>query len=298
MPRKYLLAYNGLGAGLGNRVRVVLGAQILAEREDRRLLYVWPTGRAFGPTFTQLFDFEGGRPVSRVTSKVLARRYPYRDATLGWLDDGTRRERLWQIKTGGALELPDGSETWGDRLRGLRPVADVAARIKRLYGAELAGEPYVGVMIRAHEVSHPETKRASPVDWFVDRMKAIREERPGVRFFVCCDVPEVQERVMATIGGCVGQRDKGGYNTVEGVKSSLVDLYLLASSQRLVAPHFSSFIHMAQHLGGDAVPIETSRTDGLEGSGRDELVPVVDPLRPWSRAQPGERSATEQLHRP
>lgn len=291
MPQKYLVAYNGMGTGLGNRVRVVLSAQILAEREQRRLLYVWPTGRDFGPTFTELFDFEGGRAVSRATSRVLAKRYPYRDATLSWLDDDRRAERLWQIRTGGALDLPHGWPTWGDRLRQLHPVAEVADRIERLYSAELAGAPYVGVMIRAHEVSHPETKQASPVDWFVERMASLRQERPDIRFFVCCDVPEVQDEVMKTIGGCVAQRDKGGYNTTQGVRSSLVDLYLLACSQRLVAPHFSSFIHMAQHLAGDVVPIETSRTNGLQGGGGEELASAVDPLRPWSRAGRPEQSA-------
>lgn len=283
MPRKYLVAYNGMSTGLGNRVRVVLSSQILAEREHRELLYVWPTGREFGPTFTQLFNFEGGRAIPRSASRLLSRLHPYRDASLAWLDDERRRERVWQIRTGAPLDLPAGYPTWGERLRELRPAPDVASRINELYSTELAGEPYVGVMIRAHEVSHPETKQASPVDWFVSRMASIRRARPDVRFFICCDVPEVQERVMQTFGGCVGQRDKGGYNTVEGVKSSLVDLYLLASSHHLVAPHFSSFIHMAQHLAGDVVPIETSRTGDVEPVGLASLGAVADPLRPWSR---------------
>jgi len=284
VPHKYLLAYNGMDTGLGNRVRVILSAQILAEREDRKLLYVWPTGRAFGPRFNDLFDFSGGTAVPRSVSRLLAKRWGYDDATLRWLDDAKRQRLLWQIRTGAPLELPDGSPTWGERFRELRPATDIAQRVQTLFDRELRGRAYVGVMIRAHSVSHSQTKEASPVEWFVDRMRAIRAQRPETTFYVSCDVPEVQQQVMADFGNCVGQTDKGGYNTTEGVKSSIVDLYLLAASQQLVAPHFSSFIHLAQHLGGDVIPIETSRTEPIERVDFDSLGQASDPLRPWARS--------------
>lgn len=284
MSKGYVLAYNGMDTGLGNRVRVVLSTQILAEQEDRRLLYVWPTGPRFGPRFQDLFEFDEGRVVPRSVSRLLARRQPYLDASLTWLDDDVRRRRLWQIRTGRPLDLPAGSPTWGERLRHLVPAADVATRVRQLFDEELWGRRYVGVMIRAHAVSHEATKKASPVEWFVDRMQQIRAAHPDVLFFVCCDVPEVQERVSRLLGGCVGQVDKGGYNTVEGVKSSVVDLYLLAASHHLVAPHYSSFIHMAQHLGGDVVPIETSQTPTPESVELEALGHVEDPVRPWRRS--------------
>lgn len=284
MSGGYVLAYNGMDTGLGNRVRVVLSTQILAEQEGRRLLYVWPTGKGFGPAFGALFDFDGGRSVPRSVSRLIARRYPYVDASLSWLDDGMRRRPLWQIRTGAPLNLPDGSPTWGERLRQLTPAPDIEARVRTLFDAELRGRPYVGVMIRAHSVSHEATKKASPVEWFVERMQEVRAEHPDVVFFICCDVPEVQARVSRLLGGCVGQVDKGGYNTVEGVKSSVVDLYLLAGSQHLIAPHYSSFIHMAQHLGGDVVPIETSQTEKPESVQLDLLGHTDDPLQPWRRS--------------
>lgn len=281
--KQYLVAYNGMDTGLGNRIRVVLSSQILAEQEGRQLLYVWPTGAKFGPRFTDLFDFQGGRPLPRSASRLLGKRYAYRDHSLEWMTAAARGERVWQVRTGAPLSLPPGSPTWGERLRSLPPVADVAARVEDFFDRELRGERYVGVMIRAHQVSHAETKKASPVEWFIERMQAIRADWPDTRFFVCCDVPEVQAHVFKTVGGCVGQDDKGAYNSTPGVKSSVVDLYLLAGANHLVAPHYSSFIHMAQHLGGDAISIQTSRTPRVDHVDLEQLPLADSPLTPWRR---------------
>ena len=43
LSRKYLIAYNGYDAGLGNRVRVVLASKSLADLENRRPFAPTPT---------------------------------------------------------------------------------------------------------------------------------------------------------------------------------------------------------------------------------------------------------------
>ncbi|WP_299953613.1 hypothetical protein [uncultured Modestobacter sp.] len=280
--RGAVIAYNGYDSGLGNRVRVVLGAQSLAELEGRSFAYVWPTGPLFGPAFSDLWDFRG-RTVPRAVSRLLAYRWPYEDASLSWLDDRKRRERLWQIRTGSELQLPPGARPWADAYRALTPVDAIAERVTRLFDDQLRGEPYVGVQIRAHAVSHAETRATSPVEWFERRMQRIAAERPGTRFFVSCDVPEVQERICATVPGCTGQIDKGAYNSVEGVRSAVVDLYLLAGSGYLLGPHWSSFLHLAQHLADDQVPVETAVKDEPDAVDPAALGVAVDPLRPAVR---------------
>ena len=116
--RKYLLAYNGADAGLGNRLRVVLGADILADREQRELLYVWPTGPKFEPKFSDLFVWQKGRSVPRWFSRAIAAKWRYVDEkTDAWLTESARRQMLWQIRTGSEIQLPSGSPHWGDRLR-------------------------------------------------------------------------------------------------------------------------------------------------------------------------------------
>ncbi|WP_199220428.1 hypothetical protein [Homoserinimonas hongtaonis] len=281
-PRSGLIAYNGYDSGLGNRVRVVLGAQSLAELEDRAFAYVWPTGRLFGPRFDQLWDFTAP-VVSRAVSRGLARVFPYGDETLDWITDESRRRLLWQIRTGSPIALPAAARPWQERFRALRPTAEIADRVEQLFDERLRGVPYAGVMIRAHSVSHARTLAASPVEWFLAKLTEVRRHNPGVIFYISCDRPDVQEAVMAEIPGCVAQADKGDYNTTAGVISSIVDLYLLAASGYLIGPHFSSFVHLAEHLAGDRLTFETAVDRRSGPIDLDAAGLALDPLRPAQR---------------
>jgi hypothetical protein len=285
--RPWLIAYNGYDSGLGNRVRVVLGAKSLAEVEGREFAYVWPTGPLFGPRFSDLWEYRGGRTVPRAVSRALAKVYPYEDESLAWIDDRKREERVWQIRTGSPLRLPAAARPWQDELRALRPVPEIAAAVTRFFDDNLRGEPYVGVMIRAHAVSHARTRQASPVEWYLRRMGEIASAEPTTRFFVSCDVPEVQRRVMEAVPGCVAQEDKGAYNSVQGVRAALVDLYLLACSGYILGPYFSSFVHLAEHLAGDQLTFETSVQDHPSAVDPSAVGLATDPLRPFVRTSPG-----------
>ncbi|MBO0901673.1 hypothetical protein J1G43_17060 [Cellulomonas sp. zg-ZUI22] len=275
-------------AGLGNRMRALLGARSLARREARGFAYVWPTGRSFGAQLRDLWDDDARDDAARdparddalrrlpgVAHRALRLRYPHRDWSLHWLDDA-RDERVWLVRTGHALVLPDDAQPWPHLLRELRPAPAVADRVVRL-ARRLAGEPYVGVMVRAHHASHPETLRWSPVGWFVERMRRIEQEQPGVRFLLSCDVPRVQHELLAAFPGAVAQDDKGAYNSRHGLVAAVADLYLLAGASHLLGPHYSSFPELAVHLAGPPLVLETSRTPTRDGP---PLVTVPDPLRP------------------
>lgn len=268
--------------GLGNRLRAVLGARALARLEGRSFSYSWPTGRTFGARLDQLWQFPEKR-ISTARVRLLRIRYPYRDSSLRWLDDETRNARTWLIKTGHALELP-GSVSWEHELRELEPHRDVADRARSFHDARLAGEPYVGVMIRAHAVSHAKTREHSPLSWYVGRMRAIRRVRPNVPFFVSCDVADVASAITAEFPRSFTLTDKGKYNSAAGLRAAVVDLYLLASSAYLLGPHYSSFPEMAQILGGSSLILETSQSHPEAPPLPDQLAHADDPTRPWQRA--------------
>lgn len=281
---KYLIAYLAGSMGLGNRVRVLLASKSLAEHEGRRLLYTWPTGDNFGPKFSELWAVDDGETIPRVLSKALSVRYPYGDEKLEWLTDEARQRKVLQILTGGILDLPSGARSWTDELRALRPVPQISDQVSAFHAHHLAGTPYIGVQIRAHAVSHEITKQASPVEWFVGRMREIREQHPDVPFFLSCDVPEVQARIEGEFDRCHGLTDKGPYNSTQAVRSSIADLYLLASSGYLLGPHNSSFIHLAEYLSGDVLALETSVKTPADG-GVDFISAgsPPDPTRPHLR---------------
>jgi hypothetical protein len=278
--QRSIISCNRYRWGLGNRVRAVLGASSLAEVEHRQLLQVWPTGGEFGPRLTDLWQFSA--PVlPGAVSRALAPVWPYRDHTLDWLTDERRSDLVWQIRTPHALDLPPGAVPWGQRLRTLQPTAGVADRVAHYFGENLQGKPYVGVMIRAHQRSHGRTLQSSPVEWFVDRMRLLAQDLPGVAFFISCDVAEVAQQVVAAVPGAVAQTDKGPYNSVTGVQAAVADLYLLASSGYILGPHWSSFVDMAEQLAGGILTMETPVE--IRGSGQFVGEPARDPLAPWAR---------------
>ena len=150
------------------------------------------------------------RPVARARAVL-----PYRDAGLGWIDDAARQERVWQIRTPHALALPAGAPSWQASLRALQPVERIRRRILELSAAS-ADRPYLGVMIRAHSVAHDATLRESPVEWYLDRIEEIRSERPELGLYVAADTDAAFVRVARRFPDCVGQTDKGAYNSRRG----------------------------------------------------------------------------------
>src|SRR5665213_3512178 len=93
-----LIAVTGKYHGLGNRVRVVIGARGLARFEGRRFFYTWRTGAAFGARFSDLWQISD-EVIPRSTARLLSARYPYRDEKLEWLTDSVRAARVLQIRT-------------------------------------------------------------------------------------------------------------------------------------------------------------------------------------------------------
>lgn len=283
-----LLAVAGKWHGLGNRVRAILGSRVLARHEGRHFAYVWPTGSQFGATLEQLWEFDAPR-VPSAASRLLTPKYPYRDNTLTWLDPAARAERLWQIRTAHALLLPGQCPAWELDLQALQPSAEIRQLLLRASAQMPPGNPHVGVMIRTNTNAHADTLKHSPVQWYVRRMRQIREFWPEVHFYLSADTPEAFREVRQEIPHCHGQENKGAYNSKEALIASVVDLYMLAASAHLLAPHFSSFPELSQRMAGPGLRLETSMTgpaavltaDMLAGPAGCSMAP--NPLQPHIR---------------
>ena len=263
-------------------MRVVLGAQALARFEERSFRYVWPTGRGFGARLDELWEFHARRWPA-VMSRLLASSFPYRDAGLDWIDDAARQERVWQIRTAHALALPPGAPSWQASLRALQPVERIRHRIVELSAAS-ADRPYLGVMIRAHTVAHDATLRESPVEWYLSRIEEIRTERPDLGLYVAADTDAAFVRVARRFPDCVGQTDKGAYNSRPALQAAVADLYLLAGSCHILGPHYSSFPELARYLSGSAVALETSTSAPATRFEAQGEPTVGTPLRPELRS--------------
>ncbi|MGP5026162.1 hypothetical protein ACTXI4_13365 [Glutamicibacter ardleyensis] len=272
-----LLATNISNAGLGNRMRFTLSALSLATSAGRDFCYAWPQTNMFQPPLTDLWQFEHAE-ITWAEAIEAAKSHPYTAKS----EELKTEDSFWHLRSGDPLTLPAGAQTWFERLRGLTPSEAIRERVDASFD-ELRGAPYVGVSIRAHEQSHARTKEASPVSWYLNRMAEIVAQFPNMKFFISCDVPEVQDQIMAAYPTSVGLTDKGEYNSAEGVIASVVDLYLMASSSYMIVPYWSSFPIMAWELAGRRITMETSRA-GQREIDIAEIPLVLDPLHPSHRS--------------
>ncbi|MDD1477214.1 hypothetical protein [Arthrobacter sp. H16F315] len=113
-------------------------------------------------------------------------------------------------------------------------------------------------------------------------MTELREAHNDIKFFISCDVPEVQAQIHKAFPNSIGQDGKGTYNSSQGVVSGVVDLYLLASSNYMLVPYWSSFPAMAWELAERKVVMEDSRTMWQNVDITDVRL-ADDPLRPSYR---------------
>lgn len=276
-----LIAYARLG--LGNRMRVLLSSLAYARAHERDFEYVWDSSVGMKPALTDLWHFPYSR-VSPLRSRFLhlaGARY-LADQIADWPADVDRRA-LVQVKTVHALKDSSGQVVdWGPELRQLETTQPVRDRIFRVWDDGLAGHPYIGVQIRAHD-AHPKTLEASPVEWFIERMRELRAENPSVKFFLSADSEAATAQVIDAMGPVAVQVDTGEYHTTKRVQSAVADLYLLGSAAGVLGPYWSSFVSIARLLADDRIVVEDSR-NGNRLSAADLAGPsVADPLRPWDR---------------
>jgi hypothetical protein len=281
-PERGLLLAHVYG-GLGNRMRTLLSAAEVADLDGRRLVYVWPRSHRFRPSLRQLWEFEhpaAPRLVSRIAGRMS-------DAIREEVPPADERSSRWllYVKSPHTLKREDGSfYPFAHRLRALTLAEDIADEVRTFWAGRFSTAPYVALSVRANAQAHSRTLQESPVDWYLARMGEIRAQHPDVPFFLSCDSPSAEQYMKSKFDDVHSIEDRGGYNSTRGLKKSVADLYLMASSDWIVGPHWSTFAPMSAALADDKVPYETS-VDAWP----DELVlgsagQVEDPTRPWQRS--------------
>ena len=263
-------------------MRFTLSALTLAKATGRNFFYVWPRVETFTPMLDQLWQFNEpliSKEVADELCKSVASVEQYKDLLVP-----SNEMPVWHFYSHDIVRLPEGLEglTWGQRLRGLKPEESIAGRITSFYNNHLAGEPFIGVNIRTHKRSPLKTIEASPVEWYINRMSELCSIYPGIRFFISSDTSEARDRILDAFPTACSQMNKGEYGSDEGIISSVIDLYLLASSQYMLVPYWSSFPVLSQELSDKKVVLENSRS-GKSKAIISSIPLALNPLYPASR---------------
>lgn len=249
--------------GLCNRLRPLLSALQVAGSTPGGVTVEWAKDSECRARFDELFlpiDSPGLRIVPRHWWARPARRrnlrWPallralmgyrvqresYRPAAAGDFERLAASDRLTYLSTGYALcPYP------ADILSLLRPRPELARRIAALTAR--FGPHTVGVHIR--RTDNAVSISQSPVAAF---RKAMDEEvrRDGsVRFFLATDDEALKgELAQAYAGRLITQPTRVRRDTLEGMQEAVVDLFCLASTQKILGSYWSSFTDTAAELG-------------------------------------------------
>lgn len=252
-----LIATSPMRAGLGNRLRLVLSSQVIADAEQRNFYYHWPVGaengKQFGAHFTELWEYTGGTPLNEPGPEPVIE-----FSQFGMGDLATVRDAPVISVRGNTLVPGFGDQRWwGHVLAEMRPTEEVLARTAS--PLEQLGDSFIGVQVRAHPtLTHKKTLEQSPVSWFIDRMNQLREDNPGISFFLSCDHAEAQAEIASAIPGVVALRKSGEYNSRQALIESVADLVVLSRSKRILEPFASTFAKIAWLMARRSMPIENS----------------------------------------
>ena len=117
-------------------------------------------------------------------------------------------------------------------------------------------EPYgefIGVHVRRTD-SIPAIEN-SPIELFIEKMNALLQESPEVKFYISTDSQEAFDDLKKKYGDkiftAISHRTR---LTTEGIVSALIDFYCLSRSKKILGSFYSSFSQMAAKMGN--VPLE------------------------------------------
>jgi len=270
--------------GLCNRLRVIDSARTLARRLGTETQVIWKTAADMVAPFDQLFDAppdirfrnDGrfrfiqspadwprvARPLVRVSNRLLGvtRAYFERDVPRIWngeddLSALRATDTVFFCTCQSLQNWKNLDYSW------LRPQAELAERI-RGHIAGFDGARVVGVHIR--RTDHVISTGESPLELFVARMDVELQTRPGTKFFVATDDPETERALVDRFGQqwIHTHKKQFGRDSVEAIRDAVVDLFLLASTESLLASAASSFSETAAIIG--CIPITILRRSGPE----------------------------------
>jgi len=245
--------------GLGNRMQLVLSAQAIADAEGRTFYYHWPVGkdgrRQFGARLDELWEYTGGIPIDEPGPTPMVEFFSQH----GFGDlEPVRNEPVISLTGNGAIPALGDSRDWTDMLPELTPTEEVRDLSAGPFGN--LGPEFIGVQVRAHPtLTHHLTMAESPVEWFIGRMLAVREERPDAAFYLSCDTSSAEERIKDAVPGVVSVQKAGEYNSRQGLIESVADLVVLSQSRQIIAPYVSTFAKLAWHMARRRIPFETSK---------------------------------------
>ncbi|MBP6793487.1 MAG: hypothetical protein KA143_00455 [Saprospiraceae bacterium] len=132
-----------------------------------------------------------------------------------------------------------------------RPVGDLRSKIDTIGRA--FPKDIVGVHVR--RTDHEQSIRYSTDSTFFSKMKELKDQNPGLNFFLATDDPFTDDKFKFIWGESILTYPKVfGRNSEQGIQDAVIDLYLLSKTKGILASYYSSFSEAAADIGN--IPLE------------------------------------------
>lgn len=262
---KYIIA--STREGLCNRIKCLISAMRIAERQSKTLILFWPADDDCGCSFIDLFE----NKIREITQGELQQLIKKTDFGQSYQICDT-----WRLLSMPQDALPknfsrayiseDGNSIDFEYDRIPLPVRnDILKYLSRLtpnkYIIEKTdeyckkfNEHTIAVNIRSWE-----TEKRSLLFDIRNVYKVMDKKRKGA-FFIVCDSPAILEQLKFRYGeralAYPRRTFPGDRKSVEGIQDGLIELLLLAKNKNLTASYLSTFSEMAWWLGGCKAKVE------------------------------------------
>lgn len=116
----------------------------------------------------------------------------------------------------------------------------------------------IGVHIR--RTDNRESIKRSPIEAFTHSLTTEIEQNPSVMFYLASDDEDVKQMLIEKYPGrMITYSGKVFRNSLEGMKSAVIDLFCLSNTQKIIGSDYSSYSQIAAELGG--IPLEYASSD-------------------------------------
>lgn len=270
--------------GLGNRMRAIGSAALLAKKTDRELVIVWEPDHHCEGRFVDLFDYDGA---------VIEEAFIDDAATTGCevfnymeIEEGSEKS-AWVTGEGrndiyfrSAYVLNSPHSNWTDEnkfLHSLTPVEevrglvssvrtpnDISAHVRMEAGAGLDHNTYDNVenwTEEGHQLIH-EWRAKSHFSHFMKRIDQLISEGRADRIFLATDLPETYQEFVDTYGDRIAYLNRDVYNrSAEQLTYALADVLLLGKAPLMLGSTWSSFSELAMRMSPQKMTVEMSGKD-------------------------------------
>jgi len=253
--------------GLANRMRVVDSVFQLAKRNNATMKVIWELSNELNCPFSSLFETSQNLQVDEVVLtnarkkinegirrffQLVKLRYPFgysaclydKDITK-YLETGYDFNEL--IKNNNNLFIRTVHKFYEDvhSFEEFVPVPSLKEKIEG-YAAQYSDNT-IGLHIR--RTDNKLSIKFSPLSGFTDLMDEAIVQYQDAKFFLATDSPEVEELLYSKYGSRIISHPKTlDRNTPSGIQDSLVDLYCLSKTSRIVGSFYSSFSEVAARI--------------------------------------------------